>query len=57
MQGSNKHSTIKGILITLKAWSVACLHAKPYRNYHELHGRPDEYKNKNRETVRKLEEF
>lgn len=54
MQSSNKHSTIKGLLITLRAWSRDTLHGKPYRLYHTMHGRPDKYKNKARDTVRKL---
>lgn len=55
MHSSNKHSTIKGILLTLRAWSVASLHGRPYRMPHQMHGRPDDYKNIDRETIRKME--
>lgn len=53
MHSSNKHSAIKGILITLRAWSVACLHGHPYKARHTMHGRPDDYKNIDRETIRR----
>lgn len=53
MHGSSKHSTIKGLLIKFKAWSVACLHGHPYKVRHHLHGRPDEYKNIDRASIRR----
>jgi len=55
MQGSDKHSTIKGILLTLKAWSRAALHGRPYRLPHTMHGRPDQYKDHPRATIRRPE--
>lgn len=53
MQGSNKHSTIKGLLITLRAWSVAALHGHYYGPRHRRSGRPDRYKAYDRGTIRR----
>lgn len=53
MQGSHKHSMLKGILIMLKAWSWRTLHGHPYKARHKVHGRPDGYKHKDRASVRR----
>lgn len=53
MHSSNKHSTLKGILITLGFWSWECLRGKPYVAGHKMHGRPDAYKNIDRDTIRR----
>lgn len=52
MISNNKHSTLKGLLRKLGAWSLECLHRHPYKLYHKMHGRPDKYKQKQRGTVR-----
>lgn len=53
MHGSNKHSTLKGILLTVGAWCRDTLHRRPYKAHHKMHGRPDDYKDKERETIRR----
>jgi hypothetical protein len=52
MQSSNKHSTIKGLLLKLRAWSRDSLHNRPYKSYHMMHGRPDSYKDVDRASIR-----
>jgi hypothetical protein len=56
MHSSNKHSTIKGLLLKLGMWSRACMHGHPYKARHKMHGRPDAYKDHGQETIRKPEE-
>ena len=54
MHSSNKHSTLKGILLTLGAWCRSSLHGHPYRG--QSRGRPDRYKKIERDTIRKPNE-
>lgn len=52
MHNSDKQSRLKDILLTLKEWSLHALHGH-YRWRHRVHGRPDEYKNIDRDTIRR----